>query len=144
MVQTSGNASAGTTPASDATTAQLVSQLTADSSQLIRDEIALAKIEIGERAKHVGVGAGLFGAAGMLAWFGFGTLVAAAVLALALVLDAWAAALIIAVVLFAAAGVLALVGKKNVAEGTPPVPERAISNVKADLAEVQEARHREH
>jgi hypothetical protein len=144
MVQTTGNSVAGTTRAGDASTAQLVSQLTADSSQLIRDEIALAKIELSERAKHVGVGAGLFGAAGMLAWFGFGTLVAAAVLALALVIDAWAAALIVAVVLFAAAGVAALVGKKNVAEGTPPVPERAITNVKADLAEVQEARHREH
>lgn len=133
-----------TTTSTTPSTAQLVSQLTADSSQLIRDEIALAKIEIGERAKHVGLGAGLFGAAGMLAWFGFGALVAAGVLALALVLDAWAAALIVAVVLFAAAGIAALIGKKNVAEGTPPVPERAITNVKADLAEVQEARHREH
>ena len=128
----------------DASTAQLVSRLTADSSQLIRDEIALAKVEVTERAKHVGLGAGLFGAAGVLAWFGFGTLVAAAVLALALVLDAWAAALIAAVVLFAAAGAMALYGKKNVAEGSPPVPEAAINSVKADLAEVQEARHREH
>lgn len=121
-----------------------MSQLTADSKQLIRDEIALAKLELTDRVKHVGVGAGLFGAAGMLAWFGFGTLVAAAVLALALVLDAWAAALIVAAVLFAAAGAAALVGKKNVAEGSPPVPEAAISSVKADLAEVKEARHREH
>ncbi len=128
----------------DASAAQLVSRLTADGSQLIRDEIALAKIEVTERAKHVGVGAGLFGAAGVLAWFGFGTLVAAAVLALALVLDAWAAALIVAVVLFAAAGAIALYGKKNVSAGSPPVPEAAIDSVKADLAEVQEARHREH
>ncbi len=137
----------GTTPQPDATeasTAQLMSRLTADSSQLIRDEIALAKLELTERAKHVGVGAGLFGAAGMLAWFGFGTLVAAAILALALVLPGWAAALIVAALLFAAAGGAALVGKKNVAEGSPPVPEEAISSVKADIAEVKEARHREH
>ncbi len=125
-------------------TAQLVSQLTADSSRLVRDEIALAKVEVAEKAKHVGVGAGLFGAAGVLAWFGFGTLIAAGVLALALVIDAWAAALIVAVVLFAAAGVAALIGKKNVTQGSPPVPEAAIQSVKADLAEVQEARHREH
>jgi hypothetical protein len=128
----------------EASTAQLVSQLAAESSQLIRDEIALAKAEMTERAKDVGIGAGLFGAAGVLAWFGFGTLVATAVLALDLVLPAWAAALIVAAVLFAAAGVAALRGRKNIAEGSPPVPEQAIANVKADVAEVKEARHREH
>lgn len=125
-------------------TAQLVSQLTADSSRLVRDEIALAKVEVAERAKHVGVGAGLFGAAGVLAWFGFGTLIAAGVLALALAIDAWAAALIVAMLLFAAAGVAALIGKKNVSEGSPPIPETAIQSVKDDIAEVQEARHRDH
>ena len=127
---------------SDASTAELVSLLTAESSQLIRDEIALARTEVTERAKAVGIGAGLFGAAGVLAWFGFGTLVATAVLALDLVLPAWAAALIVTGVLFAAAGVAALHGRKNVAEGSPPVPEHAIANVKADVAEVKEARHR--
>lgn len=128
----------------DASTAQLVSQLAAESSQLIRDEIALARTEMTERAKDVGIGAGLFGAAGVLAAFGFGTLVATAVLALDLALPAWAAALIVAVVLFAGAGVAALRGRKTIAEGSPPVPEQAIANVKADVAEVKEARHREH
>ena len=126
----------------DASTAQLVSQLAAESSQLIRDEIALAKVELTERAKGVGLGAGLFGAAGVLAWFGFGTLIATAVLALDLVLPAWAAALIVAAVLFLAAGVAALRGRKNIAEASPPVPEQAIANVRADVAEVKEARHR--
>lgn len=129
---------------SETSAAELLSRLGADGSQLIRDEIALAKVELGERAKRVGVGAGLFGAAGVLAWFGFGTLVAAAVLALALVLPAWAAALIVAAVLFAGAGVAGLHGRSQVADGTPPVPEAAIRSVKADIAEVQEARHREH
>lgn len=132
------------TQPTDHSTAQLVSQLTADSSQLIRDEVALAKVEVGERAKRVGLGAGFFGAAGVLAWFGFGTLIAAAVLALALAVDAWLAALIVALALFALAGVAALWGRTNVAAGSPPVPESAIENVKADIAEVQEARHREH
>ena len=132
------------TQPTDQSTAQLVSQLTADSSQLIRDEVALAKVEVGERAKRVGLGAGFFGAAGVLAWFGFGTLVAAAVLALALAVDAWLAALIVALALFALAGAAALWGRNNVAAGSPPLPEKAIENVKADIAEVQEARHREH
>lgn len=126
----------------DASTAELMSLLSAESSQLIRDEIALAKVEVTERAKAVGLGAGLFGAAGILAWFGFGTLVATAVLALDLLMPAWAAALVVTGVLFAAAGVAALHGRKNIAEGSPPVPEQAIANVKADVAEVKEARHR--
>lgn len=144
MAQQTSSRTTSTPRAAEASTAELMSRLTADSKQLVRDEIALAKVEVTERAKHVGIGAGMFGAAGLLAWFGLGALVAAAVLALALVVDGWAAALIVAAVLFAAAGVMALVGKKNVGEGSPPVPEAAISNVKADIAEVQEARHREH
>ena len=141
MTQTTGTRSPSPSVAS---TAELMSRLSADSKQLVRDEIALAKAELTERGKDVGIGAGMFGAAGVLAWFGFGTLVATAVLALDLALPAWAAALIVAVLLFAAAGVAALTGKKTVAKGTPPVPEKAIENVKADIAEVQEARHRGH
>src|SRR5687768_4048389 len=93
---------------SDASAAELVSRLSADGSQLVRDEIALAKLELGEKAKKAGVGAGFFGAAGMLAAYAFGVLLAAAVLALALVMPAWAAALIVAVLLLAGAGVAAL------------------------------------
>jgi len=135
---------ARTTDRSEASTAELMSQLSTDGSQLVRDEIALAKIELGQKAKRVGLGAGFFGAAGLLAFFGFGTLLAAIVLALDLVLPAWAAALIVAAVLLAGAGVAALHGRSNVKDGTPPVPEAAIENVKADVAAVQEARHREH
>lgn len=128
----------------DASTAELMSRLSADGSQLVRDEIALAKLELGQKAKQVGLGAGIVGAAGLLAAYGFGTLLAAAVLALALVLPAWAAALIVAALLFAAAGAAALHGRANMKEGTPPLPEAAIENVKADIATVKEARHHEH
>ena len=129
---------------SDASAAELVSRLSADGSQLVRDEIALAKMEVGEKAKKVGLGAGFFGAAGVLAAYALGVLLAAAVLALALVMPAWAAALIVAAVLLVGAGVAALLGRSNVKDGTPTVPEAAIENVKADIATVQEARHHDH
>ena len=58
---------------------------------------------------------------------------AAAILALAIVLDAWLAALIVGVVYGAIAGVLALTGKQKVEEATPPVPEQAIESTKADV-----------
>src|SRR3712207_9166629 len=91
-----------------------------------------------QKAKKLGIGAGLFGGAGLFAFFGLAALITTAILLLDLVLPAWLAALIVAVVLFAVAGVLALVGKKDVQKGTPPVPTEAIASTKADIATVRE------
>lgn len=132
-------------PDSDSpSTGQLLNRLTSQSSELVRHELELAKVEITQKARGLGIGAGAFGTAGLLAYFGVATLIAAAVLGLAEGLPAWLAALIVAVTILALAGVAALVGKKKVSAATPPVPTEAIENVKLDLAEVKEARHREH
>ena len=126
----------------DASTGQLIGQLTEQISRLVRDEARLAQGEVSQKAKRLGVGAGLFGGAGLFAFFGLAVLIATAVLALALVLPAWLAALIVAVVLFAVAGVLALVGRKDVEKGTPPVPTEAIASTKEDIATVKESARR--
>lgn len=126
----------------DSSTGQLIGQLTEQISRLVRDEARLAQAEVTQKAKRLGVGAGLFGGAGLFAFFGLAVLIAAAVLALALALPAWLAALIVAVVLFAVAGVLALVGKKDVDKGAPPVPTEAIASTKADIATVKESARR--
>jgi uncharacterized membrane protein YqjE len=123
---------------SDASTGQLISRLTEQLSTLVRSEARLAQAEVTEKAKRLGVGAGLFGGAGLFAVFGLAVLVATAVLALALVLPAWLAGLIVAIVLFATAGVLALIGKKDVEKATPPLPTQAIAGVQADIAAVKE------
>ena len=128
--------------AENASTGQLIGQLTEQISRLVRDEALLAQAEMTQKAKKLGVGAGLFGGAGLFAFFGFAVLITTAILALALVLPAWLAALIVAVVLFAVAGVLALVGKKDVDKGSPPVPTEAISSVKTDIATVKESARR--
>jgi uncharacterized membrane protein YqjE len=137
-------ATAATAPQqpSQPSTGQLISDLTTQISQLVRDEARLAQAEVTQKAKRLGIGAGLFGGAGLFAFFGLATLVATAVLALALVLPAWLAALIVAVVLFAVAGVLALVGKKDVQKGTPPVPTEAIASTKEDIRTVKESARR--
>jgi hypothetical protein len=122
----------------NATTGQLIGQLTEQISRLVRDEARLAQAEVTQKAKRLGVGAGLFGGAGLFAYFGLAVLIAAAVMALALVLPGWLAAVIVAVVLFAIAGVLALVGKKDVAQASPPVPTQAIAGVQADIATVKQ------
>ena len=121
----------------DASTGQLIGQLTDQLSRLVRDEARLAQAEVTQKAKKLGIGAGLFGGAGLMAFFGLAVLIAAAVLALDLALPAWLAAVIVAVVLFAVAGVLALVGRKDVGPASPPVPTQAIAGVQADIATVK-------
>jgi len=111
--------------------------MTTQLSTLIRDEIRLAQAEMTQKGKRAGVGIGLFGAAGILGLFGFGVLITTIILALALVMPAWLAALIVAVVLFAAAGIAALKGKSNVSKATPVKPEEAIEGLKEDVATVK-------
>ena len=126
-------------PAADASIGELMGQLSAQTSRLVRDEMRLAQKELQQSVKHAGVGAGLISAAGVLAVIGLMTLIAAAVAALALVLPVWAAAVIVAVVLFIGAGIAALFSRKQAEEIAPPVAESAES-VKADIKELKEAR----
>ena len=126
----------------DTSTAQLVNQLSEQVSRLARDEIRLAVAELKDKGKHAGVGAGMFGAAGMFAWWGGLSIVAGIILALSLVLPPWAAALIVAAVLFVIAGVAALMGRSQVRQATPPVPRQAMDNVQEDIATIKERAHR--
>ncbi len=118
-------------------TGELTSRLASEVSRLVRDELRLAQLEVAGKAKKAGVGAGIFGAAGVLALYGVGVLIATAILALALVLDAWLAALIVGVVLLAAAGVAALMGRKEVREAGPPLPAETVDRVKRDIDTVR-------
>jgi Flp pilus assembly protein TadB len=126
--------------AADPSTRELMGQLSSQVSRLIRDEMRLAEKEFQESAKHAGIGAGLFSVAGLLAFFGAATVIAAAVAALSLVLSVWPAALIVGAVLFIAAGVAALVGRSQAQEVTPAAP-RTVETVKADIQELKDARH---
>ncbi|WP_250008924.1 phage holin family protein [Actinoplanes sp. M2I2] len=123
----------------DQSTAELVQRASEQISRLVRDEIALAKAELAEKGKHAGIGIGLFGGGGVLAMYGVGALVATLIIIFDLFLPLWLAALIITVVLFAVAGVLALIGKKQVTKAVPPEPSAAIQSVKADVDEVKHA-----
>ncbi|OBB59924.1 hypothetical protein A5757_12680 [Mycobacterium sp. 852013-51886_SCH5428379] len=124
-------------PTADASIGELMGQLSAQTSRLVRDELRLAQKEFQESAKHAGIGAGLLSVAGLFAFLGLVTVIAAAVAGLSLVLPVWAAALIVAVVLFIVAGVAALVSKKQVEEITPAAP-RTAETVKADIQEIKD------
>ena len=114
-------------------TAELFTRLTEQSRQLVRDEIRLAQAETERKVKHGIAGVAEFGVAGVLALYGVGLLLTTIVLGLSEALPAWLAALIVTVVVLAIAGVLALMGKKQVGEATPPVPERAVAGIKQDV-----------
>ena len=130
----------------DRPTGELVKDLSTQVSTLVRQELELAKVELTAKGKQAGIGAGMFGGAGLFALYGVGALVAAAIIALATAVAPWLAALIVAVVLFAAAGILALAGKARAKKAVPPVPEQTVETLKEDVRytkeHVAEARHR--
>jgi uncharacterized membrane protein YqjE len=123
----------------DASVGELAARLSEQVSRLVRDEVALAQAEMTQKAKRLGIGAGMFGVSGVLALFGLGAGVAAAILALALVVPGWLAAVLVAAALFVTAGIVALLGRRGVQRGAPPVPTEAVRSTKEDVAAVREA-----
>ncbi|WP_340682899.1 phage holin family protein [Amycolatopsis coloradensis] len=125
-------------PSAEKSVGELVSDLSDEVKHLVRDEMRLAVFELQRKGKKMGFGAGLFGAAGVFALFGLATLIAAVVLALALVMPAWLAAVVTGAALLLIGGLSAVVGKKEVTNATPPVPEEAIEGVREDVDTVKQ------
>ncbi len=121
---------------------ELVGRLTAQLSTLARSELKLAQAEVKAKVKPLGTGIGLFAGAAFIAVAALQLLIVVLVLVLHLALAAWLSALIVAVALLVLAGVLALLGKRLVARGTPPVPTRTIESVQRDIATIKGAAHR--
>ena len=118
--------------------AELVQQLSNQTATLIRQELRLAQVELQEKGKRAGIGAGFFGGAGLVALYGVGFVLAAAALLLATALEPWIAVLIVGASLLALAGLLGLPGKKQVEQATPLAPEQAIETTKRDVDELKE------
>ena len=116
---------------------ELVQRMSQQTASLVRQELQLAQVEMKEKGKRAGLGAGMFGGAGVFALYGVGALIATLILVLATFLEAWIAAAIVTVVLFAVAGILALTGKKEIDQATPAQPEQAIESTKRDVNEVK-------
>jgi uncharacterized membrane protein YqjE len=121
------------TEARERPTADLLRELSEQTTTLVRKEIELAKVELAEKGKRAGAGAGMFAGAALLGAFAFGAVTACLILALATAIAPWLAALVVGVVYAAIAGVLALTGRKQVRKATPPVPEQAVDSTKEDL-----------
>jgi hypothetical protein len=122
------------------TSGQLALAFTDQVTRLVKDELALAQAEVKAKVPKLGIGAGLLAAAGLLAVCALVALLVGGGLAIALVFPSWLAALIMGGGFLLIAGLLALVGKRDVGKGTPPVPREAIAGLKTDLALVKKAK----
>jgi hypothetical protein len=112
---------------------ELFQKFSEEASRLARQEIALAKAELVEKAKSGGIGLGLMGTAYVFGRLMIATGTAAAILGLAVVVPAWLAALIVTGVWGLVAIALVFAGTRRLKAATPPVPTRAIASVKEDV-----------
>jgi Flp pilus assembly protein protease CpaA len=113
--------------------ADLLRDLSTQTSTLVRQELELAKAEMAEKGKQAGLGAGMFGGAGLFGLLALGALTACLIAALATGMEVWLAALIVAAVHAGVAAVLALLGRQKTREAVPPAPEQAIESTKEDV-----------
>ena len=112
---------------------ELMSELSEQTTRLVHQELELAKLELAEKGKRAGIGAGMFGGAGIVGLYAVGALTACFILALATAVTGWLAALIVAAVYAGVAGGLAWSGKAKVQQAVPPLPEQATESVKEDV-----------
>ena len=136
-----------TTPESSPRERRGLFKLIADIPVLIREliaaEIESLKAEVIGKLKAAGIGAGFLVTAGAFAFFAVLVLTAAGVLALAIVVPAWAAALIVGAALLLLAGIAAAVGVAQLKHGVPPTPTETIESVKEDVRVVRGIRKRD-
>ena len=112
---------------------ELFGKLSAETSELIRQEMELARAELTAKGKEAGKGAGLFGGAGAVGLLAAGAITAGIILLLDLAIAAWLAAIIVGLVYAGIAAVLALQGRDRLKRATPPVPEQTVDTVKEDV-----------
>ena len=108
-------------------------QLSEQTSRLVHQEMELAKAELSAKGKQAGIGAGLFGGAGVFGLYAMGALTATVIALLSTAMETWLAALIVTIVWAAVAGVMALIGKQRVQKAAPPIPEDSVESVKEDV-----------
>lgn len=121
----------------DRSTAELVSELGQQASRLVRDEIWLAKQEMTRKARQAGMGAGLLGAAAVIAVYAVGAIVFAIIAAFDEAMPLWAAALVTAAILLVLAALAGLLGRSRLRRATPPLPTEAVDSIKQDVATVK-------
>ncbi|MFX1756389.1 phage holin family protein [Rhodococcus sp. As11] len=133
MTTPGGNARPVAEQPKNLSTVELTERLTEQVSTLVRTEVSHALKEVKSKGTRIGVGVGISGAGAILLFLGLATLIATAVLGLATAVEPWLAALIVALVVLVVGGILAAVGASKAKNAAPPVPERTVASVRADI-----------
>ncbi len=102
---------------------EIVGEVTSDLSTLMKQELDLAKAELKQEATRAGKGAGILAGAGLAGHFMLIFLSLALMFVLDNVMPLELGALITAVVWGLAAGVLAVLGRKNLKNANPQLPQ---------------------
>lgn len=126
-------------PVSERSTTELIRDLGDQLGDLVGSEVRLARHELERKGKQAGKGATMFGMAGGLALFGLAGLLTSAILALAIVLPAWLAALAVGGGMLLIAGLIALVGSVRLKSSTPLAPRETLDGVRWDVRTLREA-----
>jgi uncharacterized membrane protein YqjE len=130
---------AGSTGAThEASVGELVQRASQQTAELVRKELQLAQVELKQKGREAGIGAALFVVAALVALYGVGALVAAAVVGLSEALDPWVAALLVGVVLLVVAGIVALVARSRTRRALPAMPEQTMESVHDDVERIKE------
>jgi hypothetical protein len=111
---------------------ELVKDLAAQTSTLVRQEIQLAQAELTQKGKIAGKGAGMLVGAAVVGLLALGALTAMLIALLSEFMDTWLAALIITVLWAVVAAVLASAGRNAIKRATPPAPQ-TVETVKEDI-----------
>ena len=115
----------------------LFSDLAGEVSELVRKEVALAKLEIGQKAKHIGKNVGYLVIGGAVAYAAMLAILAAIIMLLNKVMPAWGAALLVGLVVAGIAWLL--VGKAAAAlQATDVTPQQTVETLKEDAAWVKQ------
>jgi uncharacterized BrkB/YihY/UPF0761 family membrane protein len=106
-------------------------------SNLVRQEVALAKVEVGQKAKHVGRNIGYLVVGGAIAYAAVLAMIAAIILFLDRYMPSWGASLLVGVVV-AGIGWL-LIGKAvSALQQTDVTPRETVETLKEDAAWVKQ------
>ncbi len=115
----------------------LIGRLPALLVGLAKDELEHAKREIASKLKRASAGGAFVGVAAALAFYLLGTLIAAAVLGVAVVLPAWLAALVVAGVLAVLASIFGILGVNLIKKAMPPLPTKSVESITRDLETIK-------
>jgi len=111
-----------------------------DIALLVREDLQSARDEMVDKAKTAGIGAGMLSGSALTGLMTLFSLTALVIIALALAMPLWLAALIVTLLWAIATAVLALMGKQKIQQAGPPIPEQTIENVKEDLRAAREVK----